>query len=159
MTRLRARRDERGATLLVAIGVVVVLGALSAGVIPFVTSGIKDRGVLDSVRNRQYAADGAVEYAIAHVRGVANVGLGSCGGPDLRDGADAVDGVDIRVDCSNASTLTRGGFLQRNVIFNACVDTGVACTDSTSIVRAQINYQTDGTIVSRTWVQSWSVNQ
>jgi hypothetical protein len=150
-------RDERGATLILAIGLVIVLGALSGGLLPFITSGLKDRTVLDGVRNRQYSADGAVEYSIARVRSISGVGLVSCGGPDVR----TLDGVTVRVDCTNAPTVTFSGYLQRNVIFTACVNTGVACTDPsvTPVVRAQVNFESAGTGISRTWIQAWSVNQ
>jgi hypothetical protein len=48
---------------------------------------------------------------------------------------------------------------QRNVIFNACVDTGVACTDETTIVSAQVNFAQQGGVVTGTYIQSWSVNK
>jgi hypothetical protein len=74
-----------------------------------------------------------------------------------------LNNVDIRVDCTNAPTLTDHGFLQRNVIFSACVDSGQPCTDANAVVRAQVNYQATGfgskVDVTRTWVQSWSVNR
>ena len=69
--RDRARRDERGATLILAIAFLVVIGGISSAVISSVTSGFNGRTVLDQVRNRQYAADGGVEYAIAQVRALA----------------------------------------------------------------------------------------
>lgn len=158
----RFHRDQRGASLILAIGVVVVLGALSGGLLPFISSGLKDRTVLDGVRNRQYSADGAVEYSIARVRSISNVGLASCGGPDLVTTANrdaAGNFISIRVDCANNPTVATGSYIQQNVIFAACLNTGVACTEASTIVRAQVNFQSAGTTVTRTWIQSWSVNQ
>ena len=48
---------------------------------------------------------------------------------------------------------------QRNVMFGACEDTGLACVDDEVIVRAQVNFRDDPSgDVSGTFVQSWSVN-
>jgi hypothetical protein len=161
MNNRQPHQDERGAALILAIAFMVVLGSLGAVLIASITSGVKDRAVLDQVRNREYAADGGVESSIARVRGLASPGpgLADCGGPDHYND---LNDVAIRVDCANATTLTLGGFLQRNVILTACVDStpSVACTDATTIIRAQVNYQAAGTPlrVTRTWIQSWSVS-
>jgi hypothetical protein len=48
---------------------------------------------------------------------------------------------------------------QRNVIFSACVSTGAVCVASKVIIRAQVNFQQLGAGVTKTYVQSWSVNQ
>jgi len=159
----RSAQPERGAALLLAIAVIVVVGLIMASLFPLITTSLHDRTVLDSVRDRQYAADGAVEYAVSRVRGIggAGPGLASCGGPDAR----SVNGVTIRVDCTNVPTLTTRGYLQRNVIFTACVDTSpsAACTDASAVARAQVNYETSGSgvspVITRTYVQSWSVNR
>ena len=170
----RRFQGESGAALILAIAFMVVIGAISAAVLASAGSGINDRVSLDTLRNREYAADGAVEFAITQVRalGLPGPGRADCGGsgkpnyygignnppPSLN-----LNGVaTIRVDCSNQPTLTLGGFLQRNVVFTACVDLSTACTDATNIVRAQVSFQAvdSGPVlnVQRTWVQSWSVN-
>lgn len=173
----RARRDERGATLILAIGFMLVIGGIGAGVVSSVATGLNGRTVLDRLRNREYAADGAVEYAIASVRQLKLDDPDNPGGPAVADcgpnnhysrkGPDALNGIDIWVDCSNQRTLV-DGLLQRNVVFTACVDTGFVddgnpkCAGAT-IVRAQVNYQAKSAgalmVVTRTWVQSWSVNR
>jgi hypothetical protein len=167
--QFRRFHGERGATLILAIAFLLVIGGIGSAVVASVTSSFKDRTVLDQVRDRQYAADAGVEYAIARVRA-----LPLPGGPGLSPCGDAVNvpadhynrpplnGVPIRIDCANKAGLTTTGFLQRNVVFTACVDTGASCTTN-PIVRAQVNYQavSAGTAlnVTRTWVQSWSVNR
>jgi hypothetical protein len=174
--RARLRRDERGASLILAIAFMLVLGTITGGVLSAVASGYKTRGALDEARNREYAADGLVEYAIAQARTpVASWDPGSppsvtaflnsaaatgCGGPYSPTIGNVpteahLNGIDIRVECTPAPALTRTGHLQRNAIFNACVDTGSACAGS-SIVRAQVNYS--DTALGPTRVQSWSVN-
>ena len=155
------RHDERGAALVLAIVFMVVIGGLTAAMLSSLTSAVNGRSVLDTVRDRQYAADAAVESSIARVRGIGGAGpaRASCGGPDTPP----LNGVTIRVDCTNVPTLTRNGFLQRNVIFTSCMSTGTACTDATTIVRAQVNYESpdagNNPLITRTYVQSWTVNR
>jgi hypothetical protein len=96
--------------------------------------------------------------------------VAACGKPNASPRADysidpqpqKVNGFAIHVDCANAPALAPGGFVQRNVIFTACEGTA-PCKPANAIVRAQINYQASslaGTLtVTRTWVQSWSVNR
>ena len=168
--KIRRFHDERGAALILAIAFLLVIGGLSAAVTASVTSGLNDRVVLEQVRDREYAADGAVEYAIAQVRRLPlpGPGVADCG-PNShysRKGANALNGIDIWVDCSNQRTLV-DNLLQRNVVFTACVDSGFVDDGSPkcgagAIVRAQVNYQAKSAgavlVVERTWVQSWSVN-
>ncbi len=175
--RTRLRRDERGASLILAIGFMLVIGAITAVVISSVASGLNDRRVLDQARNRQYAADGLIEYAIAQARtpvarwdpgnppsvsgfltSATSIGCGGPYAPSLGNvpSAAQLNNVDVRVDCRPAATLTRSGFVQRNAIFTACLDTGTACTDTSSIVRAQVNFS--DTASGPTRVQAWSVN-
>jgi hypothetical protein len=174
MSRLfrRAKRDERGAALMLAIAFMLAIGAISGAVLSTVSSGVNHRNALDSIRNREYSADGGVEYAIAQVRQLTSgdgVGIVACG-PGNHYSPPPLNSITVRVDCQNAPAVTRGstqggiaqaGILQRNVIFSACIDTGSPCTDATTIVRAQVNFQASGTplVVSGTTVQSWSVNQ
>jgi Tfp pilus assembly protein PilX len=164
-------RDERGASLVLAIVFMVVIGAIGGATLSMVTSGANNRASLDVVRDRQYAADAAIEHATTLVRQLQAPGpaLAPCFPADpnnpLADPSPPSFILDngIRVNCTNVATRTFSGFLQRNVIFNACLDSGADCTDTTSIVRAQINFQAVGSgatvSVTRTWVQSWSVNR
>ena len=172
--RIRAQLDERGAALVLAVAFMVVIGAIGAAVISSVGSGVKDRLVLDQVRNREYAADGLVDYAITQARTpvaswqatslisflstAASTGCGGPYSPSLGNvPPDAhLNSVDIRVDCVPAPALTRSGYLQRNAIFTACVDTGGPCNDTGAIVRAQVNFS--DTASGPTRVQAWSVN-
>jgi hypothetical protein len=164
----RRVRGEAGATLILAIAFLLVIGGIGAAVISSVASGINNRRTLDQVRDRQYAADGGVEYAIAKVRALplpGGPGLAACGGPANIDhyNPPSLNGITIRVDCANQPGITTSGFLQRNVVFTACVDTGATCTNANIVVRAQVNYeaQSAGSTlnITRTWVQSWSVNR
>lgn len=153
------KRDERGASLILAVAFMVIVGAISASLFSMITSSVNDRTVLDGARNREYAADAGIEFAITQVRGLPAPGDTPCGGPYLRP---AVDGVAIRVECSNDFGVTRSGFQQFDVVFTACVQSGnTACGGGTTpvIVRAEINYQrVAGEPATRTYVQSWSVN-
>jgi Tfp pilus assembly protein PilX len=171
--RTRRCQGERGASLILAIAFMLVIAGIGAAVVSSVTTGLNSRNVLDQVRNRQYAADGGIEYAIARVRAMplpTGPGFSDCGDPALTPPPAPADhynhtlnGINIRVDCANKSDIiiTPGnpaGLVQRNVIFTACVDTGTPCTSTNTIIRAQVNYE-GKTAITRTWVQSWSVNR
>jgi hypothetical protein len=176
MTRARPHlnRDERGASLILAIAFMVVIGAVTGALLSSISSGLNDRVALDKARNREYAADGLVDYAIAQARSpviswnpssvstfVASATSTGCGGPYAWSLGNVpsqahLNNVNIRVECTPAPAQTRAGYLQRNAIFVACPDPGSAgkCTDPTTIVRAQINFSDSG----QTTVQAWSVN-
>ena len=71
---------------------------------------------------------------------------------------------DIRVDCRNAigvvGTANNEVLAQRNVIFVACTSTGSACGDTDTLIRAQVNFeQKYKGAVTKTFIQSWSVNR
>ena len=104
--RTRRGRGEAGATLILAIAFLVVIGGIGAAVISSVASGINNRRTLDQVRDRQYAADGGVEYAIAKVRALplpGGPGFADCGGPVNIDhyNPPSLNGINIRIDCAN----------------------------------------------------------
>lgn len=153
--------NERGAALILAIGVMLMVGLISAGVMGFVITSVRGSSSLGESRNRQYAADAAVESDIARVRVIPNVGINSCGGPTTY----TFNTHTVRVQCTNQPQLVfdpaQAVFvIQRNVVFVACVDTGADC-GSEILLTAQVNYQMAPatTTVSRAYVQSWSVNR
>lgn len=154
---------DRGAALIVAVGFVVMIGAISAGLASLVTSSMNNRITLTQLRDRQYAADGAVEVAIAEVRSLGTGLAASCGGVGGSTSSTLND-VAIRVDWHDACGAVRGSdgtiVAQRNVIFAACVDEGMVCTEDRVLVRAQVNFEQGATgDVTSTFVQSWSVNR
>jgi Tfp pilus assembly protein PilX len=162
----RVEREERGAALILAIAFMLVVAVIGASLLSSIVSSLDNRSSLDAARDRQYAADGAIESAIAKARTITTaggVGLAPCTQPVAPSDhySSTLNGVAIRVDCANASSLTLGGYLQHNVIFTACVDTGAACTDATAIVRSHVDFEGigDPLVVSRTYIQSWSVNK
>ena len=160
------RHEDRGAALILAIGFVVMIGAISAGLAGLVTSSVNNRVGLIRVRDRQYAADGALEQAVAAVRRSIDTNGAGCSLGATANGTNTatLNGVAIRVDWRNACGVTRiaDGLLvsQQNVIFLACADSGAACTDAGAIITAQVNFERQASgPVTRTAVQSWSVNQ
>jgi type II secretory pathway component PulK len=158
-------RGERGAALILAIAFLVVIGVVGGAVLSAVSSGINARSGLDQARNRQYAADAAIDSTIALVRQRMSSGnaLAPCIGNTV-----TLNGVQIAVACNYVPTVTAGyHFLQRNVALTAtCASAqGPKCpTTAAVIIRAQVNFAspaiaTDPSIsVTRTYVQSWSVN-
>ena len=80
---------------------------------------------------------------------------------------DTLNGVAIRVDwvntCAGSVKSSDGSDVpQRNVVFSACAKTDAAapCVEADVIIRAQVNFAQDSSgAVTRTFVQSWSVNR
>lgn len=158
----RSVRD-RGASLVMAIGFVVLIGSIAAGLSALVTSSTNNRLTLTEVRDRQYAADGAVEEAITAVRALDRSTTGACSA-SAGNRSTTINGYQVRVDwqnvCGVVRTATGELVAQRNVVFSACLDGGAVCNEQSVILRAQVNFQQAATgLVTRTWVQSWSVLQ
>lgn len=165
MRRRRTRKhgDDSGAALILAVGFVLMVGTISGGMAALATSSLNNRNTLEVLRNREYAADGAVEIAIAQVRG----STCASGAGTLVDAS--MNSTSIRVDWLNACGVVQGTdgsvVAQRNVIFSACVNTGSPCSDTAAppapvIIRAQVNFEQALTgAVTKTYIQSWSVNR
>ena len=156
------QHDDVGAALLLAIGFVLMIGAISAGLASLATSSLNNRDSLEFTRNRQYSADGAIELAIADVRGRLDRGELTCSTPGGFT-RDSLNGIDIRVDWTNACGVVQSSdgtvVAQRNVTFSACEDTGGKCADANIVIRAQVNFEQAASAVTKTYVQSWSVNR
>jgi hypothetical protein len=165
MIRRRPRREheDRGAALLLAVGFVVMIGAIAGGLAGLATSGVNNRITLEQVRNREYAADGAIENAISQVR------LLTCASANGFITDASMNSVSIRVEWVNACGVVQSSdgsvVSQRNVIFSSCLNTGSPCSDTAVppvpvIIRAQVNFQQALVgAVTKTYVQSWSVNR
>jgi hypothetical protein len=159
-----------------AVGFVLAIGFIGGGLASLATSGLSNRDTLQSLRNRQYAADGAIDQAVSAARSPSR----TCSLVETASGADGptvatINGIAIRVDWVNACGIMQSGdrtsaatavssagtvVAQRNVIFSACVSTGATCDPANVIIRAQVNFQQIGAgAVTKTYVQSWSVNQ
>lgn len=152
-----------------AIAFVLLVGAISGGLVSLAASGLANRNTLQVLRNRQYAADAAIEQAIATVRTL------TCTSTPTPLVDSSVNGVAIRVDWVNACGVVQGGdreatataagsdgivVAQRNVVFSACLSTGSPCVPADVIIRASVNFQqAHGATVTRTFVQTWSVNR
>jgi hypothetical protein len=161
----RVKRDEQGVALVLALSFMVLIGLVTTALLSSLMSSVGQRAVLDDLRNKQYAADGAVERSIARVRGLAapGAGLASCstGSPETY----TLNSVTIRVDCTNLpiDAFVNGSlYLQRNVLFTSCVSNGSPCTTANTIVRAQVNYEAldaETPTITKTYIQSWTVSR
>ena len=159
--------DETGTALVLALVFLVTIAALAVPMMNSITSGLRVRSGLDTVRNRDYSADAAIENAIAQVRTIpassidTGPGFAACG-PYVY----TLDNVATHVDCAGVPTVTRSGIVQRDVVFTACVQSGsLVCglPQTPIVIRAQVNFQAVGSgstfQITRTWVQSWSVDE
>jgi hypothetical protein len=156
-SRRAVEERDSGAALVLAVGFVLAIGAISGGLAALATSSLNNRTALEQLRDREFAADGVMEKAIAQARAFDCATVTT----PIRE---TFDHVAIWVDVTNAcggTVLSSDGtpYNQRNVIFSACLDTSVACTAATTIIRAQVNFEPSSGPVIKTYVQSWSVNR
>jgi hypothetical protein len=66
--RRRRHASERGAVLIMAIGFVVMIGAIGAGLAALIISSNGTGLTIEAVRKREYAADGDIQAAVAYYR-------------------------------------------------------------------------------------------
>ena len=153
--------------LVLALAVMIAMSVTLAALVSLVISGFRSSLSMEQHRNRQYAADGAVEQTIArlqHDTTRALVGSGCGSAPTSY----TINGVAVQVVCTGepvgvlVQTTTpanpqAGVLLQRNVVISACTGAG-ACTPETATVVAKVNFPTgaDGA-PSGAFIQSWSV--
>ena len=152
--KVRRFQGERGATLILAIAFMVVVGVISGAVLATTTSGLQNRVALDQARDREYAADGAIEQAVAGAR----AGSGMC----PASSSFTLNGITIHVDCTSAAAVVNGAgdvpALQNNLSMVACVGASpCGAPNAPPIINAQINFQGTAPTVT-TFVQAWSVN-
>jgi hypothetical protein len=166
MTRRPRRADQdSGAALILAIGFVVAVGTISGGLAGLATSGLTNRNAIEVMRDREYAADSAIEAAITQVRTTLITPA-----PCVASSDSAVSGtaIPIRVDWATTCELvdlqndaTGAKYPLRNVTFTACVNptpTSV-CASAAVIIRAVVNFEPAGGPVAKTLVQAWNVNR
>jgi len=154
---------DRGASLILAIGFVVLIGLIVGALTTLISSSANNRVSLVNLRDRQYAAEAGIEAAIVDVR----IALDAAASPDVYATPECgltstLNGVDVRVDCApaiNAIASEDGDVVaQHNMVFVACVDTGSACDTAMPVIRAQVNFEKKFTdAVTKTYIQSWSV--
>jgi hypothetical protein len=181
MLRRTRRRGEEGATLVFVVGFMVLSALVAGGLVTHISTNVGVRTTLDTARNREYAADGAVETAIAQVRynmqngfaipqsapGVASpTDTQPCAATEL---VQSLNGISVQVACTPFYVFTQSNLqLQRNVLFAACLPPGAgkSCTSPgvQTIIQAEVNFVSTDSIgrtsitVTKTNVDSWSVN-
>ena len=155
------------------IGFIVFASAITSSLVGYAATGLHDRVILDSVRNREYDADAAIENAIPQAYTPVETWVSNttslvtylqnaqCGSGYRMN--PAPNGGDMTVQCTPAPTLTGPGAnvpnqFQYNVIFTACRTSDVSSCSQKAIIRAQVNYSIASGTVQRTYIQNWSVN-
>jgi hypothetical protein len=105
LTRLKRRRhrsgDETGAILILALVFMVVTALLITGLSAWESNDINNIGTLKSGRSGLYAADGAIQIAVANTRYVypANTTPGFCPGTSPAT-VPSIDGQQVPVWCA-----------------------------------------------------------
>lgn len=149
--------QDSGAALLLAIGFVMMVSVISAGLAALATSGLNNRNTLEQVRNSQYAADGAIEQAISQVRALTcSPTTGFLVDSSFSSGPIRVDWLNV---CGSVPASDGTAYPQRNVVFSACPDLGAGCDPAKVIIRAQVNFEPASGTVTKTYIQSWSVKR
>jgi hypothetical protein len=165
MTRRPPRADQdSGAALILAIGFVLAVGTISGGLAGLATSGLNNRQNLKTLRDREYAADGAIEAAISTVRAGTTCVDSSTGVALPVVGSLIPIRVDWVTDCPSVTVqnaATPVDYPLRNVTFSACLNPVPAsvCDPANVIIRAVVNFEPATGPVKRTLVQGWSVNR
>jgi hypothetical protein len=162
--RPRRADQDSGAALILAIGFVLAVGTISGGLAGLATSGLNNRQSLKVLRDREYAADAAIEGAISQVRTDATCTDLSTGFALPAVGSSIPIRVDWVTTCpslavQNAVPPTTHPL--RDVTFSSCVDpvpTSV-CAPANVIIRAQVNFEPATGLVTKTLVQAWSVRR
>jgi len=157
----RRARGEDGATLILVIGFMVMIGFVLAGLSSQLSNSLTTRTGLVRARDREYDADAAIETAITQVRNNIN-GANPCSG--VNTPSTGPNGVSIQVTCNYKSGgLTLSGAVRREATFAACES---SCGPSSSaIIKAQVSFasltppNSSPIVVNKTYIESWSVNR
>ena len=157
-------RGEEGATLLMVIGFMLMVGLISAGLTNQLASSSKTRVALDQARNREYSADSGIVSSMAAVRSrmTTTNALAPCPASTTQYPA-----FNVQVDCS-FTLLSFSGDVLRNATFTACAPQsgGASCPAQAVIIKAQVHYSTPDpqpalnattVTVDQTYVATWSV--
>lgn len=126
----RARRDDQGYVLLLALGFVTFVGVIAVALVSYTTTNLRATVNLRQLRSEQFAADGAVDGAINVVRNHTSPATANCFGATLNQ-------LSIRVDCSGPLP---------DVTFTACPAGVGACTPSSAVLVAQVTIAAGGTV-------------
>jgi hypothetical protein len=150
------RHKDAGAALIMAVGFMLMVGTISGGLIALATTSLNHRNTLVSLRDREYAADGAIENAIALERQntICVATTGSSTDSTMNNTAIRVDSI---TTCDFVKDSNGNDYRQRNVTYSACATTAPACPAGSTIIRAQVNFEPANGIVTDTAVQYWNV--
>ena len=103
---LPTRYGDRGASLVIALAVMLALGGILGGLVTFINSSTAVSLGLQATRNRQYAADAAIEQAIRTVQDDATskalVGAFCSVSQPFFVSSASINGYNTRVDCQGA---------------------------------------------------------
>lgn len=131
---LLAKRDESGATLILAVIFVIVSAVVVLALLNLNSNDILGTGTLRNQRSIEYAADGATDAAIQGVR-YGYLGVNAAPAPCMYDPVTqalfsnmTLDGVTVTVECSGQAAAPSSGY--RTVNFYTCESATNGCPDA-----------------------------
>jgi hypothetical protein len=138
---LRRSRDERGASLLLALGFLALCGVLIPAIVNLGGTNLLDTSRLHTQRGTVYAADGAVDATIQYLRGHLGCGtpFGACLLPAAATPPDRTYTVnDVNGNGATVNVHALGAFddSDRTVELQATVNGGTkVVVDATVVIR------------------------
>lgn len=132
-----SRRDDEGSSLVLALGVVVMVGALASGVGSLVASAARTEAALRAGRDRRLAVEGVLRQAVVAVAGMSP----GCSGLSV---VGVLDEQPVRVDRVDPCRLVAdaaGLHVDRSIRLRACPTELVAGPGEVGDVAALIGTQ------------------
>lgn len=142
----RLRRDERGAAMLMCLGFIAFVGAITPALLDYTSTNLRATVKLRELRAGNYAADAFAELAIAKFRQDRN--LAACSPSVALGDATTINTQRMRVQCTGTSL---------DLTVTVCPATA-ACTASDARLVATVRFG-DATPTSSTKITSWSVRK
>lgn len=152
--RPRPRHGEEGAALELALIFLAATALIVAALLSFASTSSNATTITRNSRGTDYDADATMQYAIATMRVSTTQGFAGTG--DCLSTTPALTfnnpSAPLRVDCSPFSASAS----QRHVVLSVCTIAGGACTDTNSLLRADVIFYDDQSVGRAVSIQSWS---
>jgi hypothetical protein len=134
------RRDESGATLILALLFVIVTGVVGVALASLTSTNLTATSSFQTKRGLELAADGAVDAAIQNVRysGTSYTSPTQCF--PIPGNSFSLNGATLYVECSAGSAPLPSGETGRSVQFVACAVAQSSCPAVDTDLTAQVTF-------------------